>query len=45
MILQRRELDGWRDYLQDGERVLSPVDIETLPAGYYRLVESPDSSA
>jgi len=36
MILQRREQDGWQDYRVDGKRVLSPVDIETLPAGYYR---------
>ena len=36
MIPQRRESDGWRDYLQDGERVHSPVDIETLRPGYYR---------
>jgi len=37
MVLQRREPDGWQDYLQDGERVLSPVDIEALSSGYYRL--------
>ena len=37
MILQRRE--------QDGARVLSPVDIETLPPGYYRQVKSPVSTA
>jgi len=45
MILQRREPDGWQDYLQDGARVLSPVDIETLPPGYYRQVKSPVSTA
>lgn len=42
MILQReiRE-DGfrvWRDYLIDGKPLTSPVDIETLPQGNYRLV-------
>ena len=28
----------WRDYLADGEAVKSPVDIEKLPAGVYRLI-------
>jgi hypothetical protein len=45
MILQRRELDGWQDYRVDGEQVFSPVDIEILPAGYYRQLESSVSSA
>jgi len=45
MVLQRRELDGWQDYRGDGEQVVSPVDIEALPAGYYRQVESAVSSA
>jgi len=27
-----------RDYTVDGEQVLSPVDIDVLPAGRYRLV-------
>ena len=36
-ILQRKEEDGWRDYLIDGEQ--APVDIETLPAGRYRLLD------
>ena len=40
MILQRREADGWQDYRVDGEQVVSPVDIEALPPGYYRQVES-----
>jgi hypothetical protein len=31
---------GWQDYRVDGERVLSPVNIETLKPGYYRQVES-----
>ncbi|MDX2427312.1 MAG: hypothetical protein QNK22_01350 [Xanthomonadales bacterium] len=28
----------WRDYTVDGETVKSPVDIEKLPAGVYRVV-------
>ena len=34
---QREEKDGWRDYLIDGEPVVNPVDIETLPSGRYRV--------
>jgi len=45
MLLQRLEPDGWQDYLVEGEQVLSPLDIETLPAGYYRLIESPDPTS
>ena len=40
-ILQRREgwlCDVWRDYLIGGKKVTAPIDIETLPAGEYRLV-------
>jgi len=44
MVLQRREPEGWRDYRVDGEQILSPVDVETLQPGYYRLIESPDPS-
>jgi len=33
------------DYLVDGEPVTNPFDVETLPPGFYRLVESPVSSA
>jgi len=40
MILQRLEPDGWQDYRVDGEQVLSPVDINSLPSEYYRQVES-----
>jgi len=39
MMLQRFERGVWRDYLVDGEPVLSPVDIEKLPPGKYRLVK------
>jgi len=28
----------WRDYLVDGKVVKSPVDIEKLPPGKYRLI-------
>ena len=42
MILQYRNIEGgyivWRDYKVDGEVVKSPVDIEKLSAGKYRLV-------
>lgn len=38
MTLQRFDGRVWGDYLVDGEPVLSPVDIEKLPAGKYRLV-------
>ena len=36
-ILQRKERDGYTDYLVDGELVMNPVDVETLVPGYYRL--------
>ena len=29
----------WRDYKVDGKVVKSPVDIDAVPAGKYRLVE------
>jgi hypothetical protein len=37
MTLQRLE-DDWVDYLVDGKVVKSPVDIDKLPAGVYRLI-------
>jgi hypothetical protein len=37
MTLQRLE-DEWMDYKVDGKLVKSPVDIDTLPAGVYRLI-------
>ena len=40
MTLQYRE-DGklvWRDVLKDGQVIKSPVDIDALPFGVYRLV-------
>jgi hypothetical protein len=36
MTLQRRERD-WVDYKVDGKLVKSPVDIDSLPAGKYRI--------
>jgi hypothetical protein len=42
MTLQREYREGrylvWRDYQVDGETVKSPVDIDALPSGRYRLV-------
>ena len=32
-ILQRKESDGYQDYLVDGEPVVNPFDVETLPPG------------
>jgi hypothetical protein len=40
-ILQRQVKGHWRDYLVDGKPVTKPVDMESLPPGFYRLVESP----
>jgi hypothetical protein len=41
--MQREYREGgklaWRDYTVDGETVKSPVDIDALPPGVYRLVE------
>jgi hypothetical protein len=38
MILQRWE-GAWVDYKMDGKVVKSPVDIDALPPGRYRLVD------
>ena len=42
MTLQFRDVKRgqivWRDYTVDGEAVKSPVDIDALPAGVYRLI-------
>jgi hypothetical protein len=40
MTLQYRERGYivWLDYQKDGEVVKSPVDIDALPFGVYRLV-------
>jgi hypothetical protein len=41
MTLQREYSEGgylvWRDVMKDGKVVKSPVDIDALPAGKYRL--------
>ena len=39
-ILQRKEKSYWHDYLVDGEPVVNPVDVESLPPGFYRLRDS-----
>jgi hypothetical protein len=42
MILQREYRESgklvWREYQVDGKLVKSPVDIDALPPGVYRLV-------
>jgi hypothetical protein len=38
-VLQRKDKGHWRDYLVDGETVVNPFDVETLPPGFYRLRE------
>jgi hypothetical protein len=38
MTLQRLDGREWVDVLVDGKPVLSPVDIDALPTGVYRLV-------
>ena len=42
MVLQIRNIERdqivWRDYTVDSEVVMSPVDIDALPPGKYRLV-------
>ncbi len=38
MTLQRLERGVWREYLVGGQRVLSPIKIDSLPPGKYRLV-------
>ena len=38
-ILQRKEKDVYQDYLIDGKPVINPVDVNTLPPGWYRLRE------
>ena len=44
-ILQRNDGGLWYFYMIDGEPAVYPFDMEKLPPGNYRLVESPDSSA
>ncbi|NOQ41295.1 MAG: hypothetical protein GQ563_02180 [Desulfuromusa sp.] len=39
-ILQRKEKGYWHDYLVDGNSVVNPFDVESLPPGFYRLVDS-----
>ena len=44
-VLQRKDKGYWHDYLVDGKPVTNPFDVESLPPGIYRVVESPVSSA
>jgi hypothetical protein len=36
-MLQRKERDGYHDYLVDGGLVVNPFDEKSLPPGWYRL--------
>jgi len=38
-ILQRKIKGEWCDYLIDGKPVVDPIDVNTLPPGWYRLRE------
>jgi hypothetical protein len=38
-ILQHKDKSHWNDYLVDGEPVVNPFDVETLPPGRYRLLD------
>ena len=38
MTLQRLDGKEWVDYQVEGKQVKSPIDIDSLPAGVYRLV-------
>ena len=38
-ILQRKIKGEWKDYLIDGKPVVNPIDVNTLPPGWYRLRE------
>ena len=38
MVLQRLEGRVWVDFVVDGEVVVSPVKLDKLPPGKYRLV-------
>ena len=36
-VVQRKENDGWQDYLVDGEPVTNPFDEQSQSTGWYRL--------
>ena len=44
-ILQRKDKGYRHDYLVDGKPVTSPIDVESLLPGIYRVVESPVTTA
>ena len=35
-ILQRKLKGRYQDYLIDGKPVVTPIDVDTLPPGWYR---------
>ena len=37
-ILQCKDKGYWRDYLVKDTPVVNPIDVESLPPGFYRLV-------
>jgi len=39
-ILQRKDKGYWHDYLVDGKPVVKPFDVEKLPPGFNRLVDT-----
>ena len=41
--LQRNDGGLWYYYMLDGAPVVNPFDVDKLPPGHYRLVESPDT--
>ena len=38
-ILQHKVKGRYQDYLIDGKPLMNPVDVNTLPPGWYRLRE------
>jgi hypothetical protein len=38
-ILQRKIKGEWQEYLIDSKPVINPIDVNTLPPGWYRLRE------
>ena len=40
-IFQRKEKGYWHDYMIGGKPVVNPFDVDMLPPGHYRLVDSP----
>jgi len=36
-ILQCKDKGHWHDYLVEGKPVVNPIEVESLPPGFYRL--------